>query len=93
MITKTHGDSITLPDLGERTKLEIEDFEIENDDDPYQSIVEGPVDYNGKEFFNQPYFDLLMNGEVPVTMDDQLQNVVVVGRSADENGERRNLLQ
>ena len=89
IITKIHGDSITLPDLTEKTTLEVQDFEIENDDDPHQNIVEDPMNYNGKAILNQPYYDLPINSEVLLSKDDQLQKAVVVERSADENGEIR----
>ena len=50
IITKIHGDSITLSNLKERTILEVKDFKIENDDDSYPNIMEDPVDYNGRRF-------------------------------------------
>ena len=61
-----------MPELNNRTTLDVKDFEVEDDNDPYQSFTEDPVDYNGMPIFNQPYYDLLINAEVPLAKDNKL---------------------
>ena len=85
IIVKIHGDSITLPDLNDRTAFDAKDFEVEDDNDPYQSFTKEQVDYNGIRILNQPYNDVLINSEVLLAKDDELQKAVVVGRSTDED--------
>ena len=82
------GDSMSLPIQPDPiTASPIEDFVVDEEDEPILMPEEDPVDIHGRAVFEQPFTDSLIHAEVLLPQGEATKSGKVIGRTVDDSGQ------
>ena len=81
------GDSMSLPPSTEPSLLPIDDFTMDDDEEPIIIPEEDPIDSTGRAIYEQPFTDALLHAEVLLPQGEEVKSGKVIGRTVSDTGD------